>query len=178
MFDSSELVEPALTSWSPAEIAAINDDPLLLFIPTLEVFLHLISSRVATSRDSLLRCRFRLGGIQSENLAKQMHDSWIILSEIAFEWRDTCERFRQYDTVHNQGRAQKNPKCTRLLKQNEKAINEAARSADFAQEMLAVYGNRFSLEDSKASIKQAELAREDSQRSRLSKYNFIAIEEV
>lgn len=108
----------------------------------------------------------REGGREHQTLIEL---AWKRLWLLKYEgdWPFKC--FRRYDLNHNQGQMQQKESCVELLRRADCIMSEIDSTEHLARDYHQVYMSQWSIEESRESIKQAKIAREESKRTKLGK---------
>ncbi|KAI1084916.1 hypothetical protein F5B20DRAFT_523670 [Whalleya microplaca] len=127
--------------------AEAHKDPLLLLLPILDI--HVIY---------LYECLIHADHVQKAWSALRMmrHDGMVPLDCI-----------QQYDSAHNEGKVQRSEEYKNLAKRFRCMEKQISLIEALARDYLQHHNGLFSLEESRASIKQSEMALEEGRRTKL-----------
>ncbi|KAJ8128538.1 hypothetical protein O1611_g5097 [Lasiodiplodia mahajangana] len=144
-------------------LSGVHKNPLILLLPTLNIhYMALYKALNDVDRD------FRYGRSSREEKPKFVENAWDSLRMIKHDGMRPLNCIRQYDNDHNDGKLQHSEEYS-ILAEKFKCIEEQiSRMEALARDYLQHHVAMFSLEESRASIKQAKVALEESKRTKLS----------
>ncbi|KAI0545454.1 hypothetical protein F4679DRAFT_561015 [Xylaria curta] len=140
----------------------VYKNPLLLLLPALETHaVYLYDSLIHTNRI------FRIGKMNRKEKPELVEEAWSALRMMKHDGMGPLDCVRQYDSDHNGYRIQGSEEYKNLVERFGCIEREIARTEALARDYLQHHVGMFSLEESRASIKQAKIALEESKRTKL-----------
>ncbi|RWA04158.1 hypothetical protein EKO27_g10947 [Xylaria grammica] len=140
----------------------VHGEPLFLLLPVLDIHATYLYEGLIES-DQL----FRLGRTSYQENPGLVEKSWSALRMMRHDGMGPLACIRKYDKDHNDGRIQNSEEYVHLVERFEcieaQIVHTEALARDYLQHHIGLY----SLDESRASIKQAKIALEESKRTKL-----------
>ncbi|KAI1353267.1 hypothetical protein F5Y01DRAFT_64419 [Xylaria sp. FL0043] len=145
--------------------AEAHKDPLLLFLPVLEIHAtYLYYGLLHANR------RFRLWKEVShgkDNDVENVENAWSDLRMMRHDGMGSLECIQNYDSNHNDGKLQMSEEYKDLVRRFGCIERQISRTEALARDYLQHQVGMLSLEESRSSIKQAKAAFEEGKRTKL-----------
>ncbi|KAI1734578.1 hypothetical protein F4680DRAFT_453856 [Xylaria scruposa] len=140
----------------------VYKNPLLLMLPVLDIYAaHLYNAFIDADR------ALHEGRMSRKEKPGLVERAWDALRMMKHHGMRPLDCVRQYDSDHNGYRIQGSEEYRNLVERFGCIEKEIARTEALARDYLQHHVGMFSLEESRASIKQAKVAFEESRRTKL-----------
>ncbi|KAI0845573.1 hypothetical protein F5Y00DRAFT_272768 [Daldinia vernicosa] len=144
--------------------AEAQKDPLLLLLPILDIHATYLYERLIYAD----QC-FRRGRTSPQEKLDLIEKAWDALRMMRHDGMGPLNCIQQYDNDHNNGRTHHSEEYKNLAKRFECIERQICLTETLARDYLQHHIGLFSLDESRASIKQSKVALEESRRTKLSK---------
>ena len=164
--DRATVFGMALLSWPPRLRIQANDDPLMFFLPVLDIQLTIWGEELFR-RDRFLEACL-IDEFQTE--FPDLVEAWNCLRMIIYNSEQPVDCFLRYDSDHNGGRTQKMEQWSSCLARFERLIHQAQRLEVLMRDQIQARTASMMLDESRASIQQSKMALQEGRRTKLGKF--------
>ncbi|KAI0009043.1 hypothetical protein F4779DRAFT_618019 [Xylariaceae sp. FL0662B] len=144
--------------------AEAHKDLLLLLLPVLDIHaIYLYEGLIDADK------RFRLGRTRRQENPDLVEKAWGALRMMRHDGMGPLDCIRQYDSDHNHHKVQRSKEYKDLAKRLKCIGKQISLTEALARDYMQHHVGLFSLDESRASIKQSKVALEESRRTKLGK---------
>ena len=145
--DTLKVFEAAIGNWPPSLYATAHDDPLMFFLPVLDIENTIMGGNLAD-------CRYRMTDAQKHpRLPDMLEQASSEVRELQIEGGEPFHTLLYYDSDQNESRTQREQHCLQLYERHHRTMHQVNVIEQIARDDHQLHVARTGLEASRTSIR-------------------------